>query len=310
MRTTATTQTTSTPDALTYHATPGPFTDIRAHTARLRDLPETLPDLCRVVQGLVVHSFHAELYGLDPKALREEELQTRTASAMLDRMVALDPRPLAEPRPPERRFVGNCRHFTVLLTAFLRARGVPARARCGFGAYFEPGGFVDHWVAEVWDPTRGAWRLIDAQIDPAHVKAHKIGFDPLDVPRSEFLVAGLAWQRCRRGEADPQRFGIFDLRGSWFVLQNLVRDLAAHAKRELLPWDGWGLMLQKERYEDPAVVELLDRVADLTQAGDADHLELMKLYESSPDLRLTRKIVSFGPGGGATVDLGTGVTDD
>ena len=48
------------------------------------------------------------------------------------------PRPMrarAGPKSdPERRFVGNCRHFTVLLCAFLRARGVPARARCGFGA--------------------------------------------------------------------------------------------------------------------------------------------------------------------------------
>jgi hypothetical protein len=301
--------TTATPEVLAYHATPGPFTDLRAHAPRVRALPDRVPDLCRVVQGLIVHSFHTSLYGLDPKAVREDELQTRSASAMLDRVLALDPRPLAEARPPARRFVGSCRHFTVLLCALLRARGAPARARCGFAAYFEPGRFVDHWVAEVWDEARGSWRLVDAQLDPLQRQAHRIAFDPLDVPRTEFLVAGEAWQRCRRGRADPRRFGILDLRGSWFVLQNLVRDLAAHAKRELLPWDGWGLMLDRARYEDAAVVELLDRVAELTLAGDAHHGELLALYESGPGLGVTRTIVSFGPGGDATVDLGPGVAD-
>jgi len=128
--------TTTTPNsaALAYFATPGPLTDLSAHAARVRDLPDAPADLCRVVQGLVVHPFLAHLYGLEPTALRHDELEIRAAAAMLDRMLALDSRPLDEPRPPERRFVGNCRHFTVLLCAFLRARGAPARARCGSSA--------------------------------------------------------------------------------------------------------------------------------------------------------------------------------
>jgi hypothetical protein len=294
-------------DALTYYAMSGPFTDLSAHDARVRDLPRTLPELCQVVQGLIVHPFHAELYGLTPKALRQDEVQIPSASAMLDRILTLDPRPLSNPRPPERRFVGNCRHFTVLLCAFLRAHGASARARCGFGAYFEPARFVDHWVGEVWDEARGSWRLVDAQLDALQRESHRIAFDPLDVPRTQFLVGGDAWQRCRRGSADPERFGILDMHGLWFVLQNLVRDLAARAKRELLPWDGWGLMLDRERYDDPTVLALLDRVAELTQAGDERHAQVLALYDSEPRLRVPRKIVSFGPGGGATIDLGPGV---
>jgi len=302
-------KTTARPDVLAYHATPGPFTDLRAHASRLRDLPESVSDLTRVVQGLLIHVFHGALYGLDPKALREDEVQIRSASAMLDRVLALDARSLAAARPPAARFVGNCRHFTVLLCALLRARGAPARARCGFADYFEPDGFVDHWVPEVWDEERGAWRLVDAQLDQAQRAWHRIAFDPLDVPRGRFMVAGDAWQRCRRGEADPQRFGIFDIRGSWFVLQNLVRDVAAHARRELLPWDAWGVMLDKARYETPDVVAVMDRAAELTQAGDAHHGELLALYESERGFRVPRTITSFGPGGGAAVDLGPAVAD-
>jgi hypothetical protein len=190
----------------------------------------------------------------------------------------------------------------------LRARGAPVRARCGFGAYFSPTGFEDHWVCEVWDQEHNAWRLVDAQLDAVQRQAMRIAFDPLDVPRDQFLVAGDAWQCCRNGTADPRRFGILDLRGLWFVRGNLVRDLAAHAKRELLPWDSWGLMANRDP-SDAAELALLDRVAELTLAGDERHAEVLQLQASKPGLRVPRVIVSFNPDGtpdGAKVDLGPG----
>src|SRR5262249_43363547 len=149
----------------TYYASPGPLTDLAQHAARVRDLPTELPALCRVVQGLIIHPFLSRLYGVEPSALNQSDLEIRRASDMVARMLAINARPLAEPRAPAQRFVGNCRHFTVLLCAFLRARGVPARARCGFGAYFAPSSFEDHWVCEVWDAARQAWHLVDAQLD-------------------------------------------------------------------------------------------------------------------------------------------------
>ena len=294
-------------EALAYYAAPGPLTDVSAHAARVRALPEGVGDLARVVQGLVVHPFLAHLYGLAPGTLRLDDLEIRGASEMVDRILDLDPRPLAEPRSADRRFVGNCRHFTVLLCAFLRAQGVPARARCGFGAYFAPSRFEDHWVGEVWDESVGSWRLVDAQLDPVQREALHIAFDPLDVPRTEFVVAGEAWQRCRRGELDPERFGILDLRGQWFVRGNLVRDLAARAKREFLPWDGWGLMATREE-SDAAELALLDRVAELMQAGDDRHRDALEVQHSEPGLRVPRVIVSFNLGG-AHVALGAGVAN-
>lgn len=56
--------------------------------------------------------------------------------------------PLTQPRAPEQRVAGNCRHFSVLAVSMFRAQGVPARARCGFGGYFGTNTFEDHRVCE------------------------------------------------------------------------------------------------------------------------------------------------------------------
>jgi transglutaminase-like putative cysteine protease len=55
------------------------------------------------------------------------------------------------------RVVGTCRHFATLACAILRARGVAARARCGFGTYFVEGRGLDHWITEYWHTAEARW---------------------------------------------------------------------------------------------------------------------------------------------------------
>jgi hypothetical protein len=116
------------------------------------------------------------------------------------------------------------------------------RARCGFGAYFERGKFVDHWVAEYWDGRR--WVMADPQMDDTQRALFHIDFDPMDVPRDRFVIAGDAWAMCRAGKADRQAFGIMDMNGWWFIAGNVVRDIAALNNVVMLPWDVWGAMPQ------------------------------------------------------------------
>jgi hypothetical protein len=295
-------------EALAYYSTSAGFTELGRHEALARGLPAELGALCRVVQGLLVHPFLGRLYGLEPNPRRQGELELRSVQDMLDRVLALEAKPLSVARAPAQRLLGNCRHFSVLLCALLRARGVPARTRCGFASWFEPSQFTDHWVCEVWDPIRGAWHLVDAQLDAEQRAACRIDFDPLDVPRDRFLVAGRAWQRCRNENAKPTDFGILELRGLWFVRGNVVRDLAAFARRELLPWDGWGLMADQHE-SDARELALLDRVAALTLAGDEKHAERLALQSSDPGLRVPRAVISFNLGG-AAVELPPGVANE
>src|SRR5262249_44789940 len=157
-----------------------------------------------------------------------------------------------------------CQHFTLMLVGILREQGIPARARCGFGAYFNPGRFEDHWVAEYWNAAEARWILVDAQLDAVQRDTFKVPFSTLDVPRDQFIVAGAAWQMCRSGKADPECFGLTHvphLRGMWFIAGNLVRDFAALNKMELLPWDAWGMMPGPESNLSEESKTFLDKVA-------------------------------------------------
>jgi hypothetical protein len=111
-------------------------------------------------------------------------------------------------------------------------------------------------------------------------------FDLLDVPRDRFVIAGDAWARCRAGEADPSTFGIFAMRGLWFIAGNLMRDVAALNHTEMLPWDVWGAMIRPDEPPQSNQLALFDRLATVTRAPDAASAELRALYEDDERLRV------------------------
>lgn len=245
------------------------------HLQALVSLPAGIETLARLPSALMIHRYIAPAYGETLSETRIEEQHLRAVDAILDEVMRKDCSPLDIARRPPQRTVGVCRHFSLLLAAMLRAKGVPARPRCGFAAYFEKGRFVDHWVCEAWHG--GRWRLIDPQLDEVQRKAFAIAFDPLDVPRDRFLVAAEAWTMCRAGKAKPDDFGILEMAGWWFIAGNLVRDLAALNGVVMLPWDVWEPMPQEGEAID---VERFDRLAAVTADPDAHWNDVRALYES------------------------------
>jgi len=288
---------------LDYFATPGLITNPGDQAALLDNLPTDLPTLCRVVQGLMVHVFWAERYGLQLPEARKGEVQLRWVTRQLARIMELDGRPLYEARPLDKRLVGNCRDFSVLLTTILRHQGVPARARCGFGRYFLPNHYEDHWVCEYWHAAQQRWILVDAQLDELQQQTLALTFDPLDVPRNEFIVGGHAWRLCRNGQANPDTFGIFNMKGLWFVRGNFVRDVAALNKVELLPWDGWGIIDKPDEALSAEDLAFLDQVAALTRGDVPDFAEVQRLYAQDHRLHVPPIINSYTQTGKQTVEL-------
>ena len=144
-------------DPLEYYAHPGLFTDPREQAEMFKGLPTTIPELCQVVQGNLLHIFWAERYGVKLSDGRKAELNIRSVAERLAHIRQTNPMPLTIPRPAEERMVGNCRDFSLLLCSILRYQGVPARARCGFATYFEPERYEDHWICQYWKADEGRW---------------------------------------------------------------------------------------------------------------------------------------------------------
>lgn len=277
---------------LKYFTQHGRISDPGAYAPLFDNLPPSMPELVKLVQGITIHVFWMERYGFKAPPERMDELQLRTMEKRLVRTVEIDPRPLTEPRPVDKKLLGNCRDHSLLLTAMLRHQGIPARARCGFGAYFMPDHFEDHWVVEYWNLEQSRWLMVDAQLDELQCDMLKIPFNPLNVPRDQFIVGGKAWQMCRSGEQDPDKFGIFNMKGLGFVRGNLVRDVASLNKMELLPWDCWGVIL-KESLDDSEDLALLDKVAALT-ANDVPNFEAVRAhYETDSRLNMNGSLLSY-----------------
>jgi len=201
----------------------------------------------------------------------------------------MDSSPLVDGRPAQSRFIGNCRHFSTLTVALLRRAGVPSRARCSFANYFEQGKWVDHWVVQFWG--NGRWVMLDAQMDQLQRSAVRLEFEPADLPVGYFLNAGEAWIQCQSSAVDGDRFGILDMWGKWFIKGNVVRDLAALNKVEMLPWDGRGAIAGTTEC-DPALV---DEVAALTVSGNV--ADFRRRYEADGALRVPSRVTSFAANG-------------
>jgi hypothetical protein len=279
---------------MSMYVEPGVMTSLGRFAPMVAGLPSSVGELAAVGHGILIHEHIASNYGVELSDDDRRSVHERRVERLLEHVLSIHDAPLAESRPPAQRAAGNCRHFTVLLVAMLRAHGVPARARCGFGMYFRAGRGEDHWVAEYWNAAESRWVLVDGQIDAKQREMFGIGFDVLDVPRDGFLVAADAWRRCRAGEADPDTFGLSFLNeaGYWWIAANMMRDAAALENVEVLPWDLWGAMPEPEDVVD---MELFDALAAATTVPDDTVGERRRLM-ADERLRVPSKVRSAARG--------------
>ncbi|MFD9910622.1 transglutaminase-like domain-containing protein [Streptomyces sp. NPDC059063] len=294
------------PDTDSY-VTQTPYTAPGPHLDALLG-PDPLPRdpaaLAAVVRGVLLHREEGGRFGyaLPDERLREDA-ESRYAGEILRILRERGGTPLTEAREPAARLVATCRDFALLLCTLLRATGTPARIRGGYAAYFVPGQNDNHWVTEYWTAGRG-WVLVDPQLVGGGLY-DKIAFDPMDVPRDQFLVAGDAWRACRDGRADPDTFLVCtvpEIRGMSLVRADVVADLAALNGVEPLPWDGWGVMEKDDAEVTDDELQLLDAVAAATSAAGhapgAGRPEALRRLFADPRLTVPAEIVSHTTYGG------------
>ena len=272
-------------DPLAFYATAGRFTAVDPREFASSDIREVV----EAVQGLLVYDVAAhDFYGVELSAQQADAIHERDTARLLAIARAIDGRSIDQARPAANRVGARCHAYSRLTVAFLRAVGVPARARCGFGGYFRPGWFEDHWVAEHWNAAETRWQMVDAQLDATWRRM--IGFegDAFSITPVEFVTAGHAWQAWRRGDIDAGRFGLFAINehGPHWIAGNLRLDLASLNKVEMLPWDVWGSGWRPGEHPTEAQLALFDAVAELTVDPDARFAELRSRYDTDDSLRM------------------------
>lgn len=315
-------------DVLKYYCESGEITKLDKYSDFIRWLPDDISAVHQVVQGLIVHDMWVGQYGSE--YLKDHEYPQNTAymEDLLDKALELDNSNLSIPRHPRDRVIACCREFATLMTAILRAKGIPARSRCGFAVYFGwTGKYEDHWICEYWDGSQ--WIMNDPQIDPfqhgtlmnwALNGGHDIStkmdtiksFNPERLRPGEFITAGQAWKLCREGVADPKDFGIGcpirpewnidSLYGLWFVRGQLLRDFAALNKVETVPylvrickgldWKPWRLVAAKDCDLTADDWTILDTIASLSVDTDANFTDIRKAYLSDSELTVPEEITS------------------
>lgn len=276
------------PSQLSFYARPTAMTSAGRYGSAFGALPRDVGALAAIAHGLLIHGGIMAEYGVRSSNPEPDSAHLRRVEQLLEQILARDDRPLRSRRTPANRVIVNCRHFTVFMVSMLRAQGISARARCGFGNYFGNKLFEDHWVCEYWHTERQRWILVDAQIDSLQKGLFGVDFDVTDVPRDRFLVAGEAWARCRSGAADPQVFGLSTAHaaGYWWIAGNVMRDAAALDTVELLPWDVWGAMPSPGAKINDAHQMLFDQLAAFTQTPDDTLTELRRLCHDDDRLRV------------------------
>lgn len=288
--------------SLDFYSTQSVFSDPKEYAYLFENLPDSVAELCEIIQGVIAHrDVTQKLCNFKVPKHRQLEPDTRYISKILKTIISLQDDRLAIARELEKRFIGICRDFSLLLCSILRYKKIPARVRCGFAVYFKyDGWYVDHWLCEHWNAKEKRWVLVDAEIDDRVRKEYVVdpSLDPLDVNHDQFILSGKAWQMCRSGGANPKKFGVpdIDIAGLWFVRGSLLRDLVALNKVELLPWDYTKFGDKRfDKVSELAVdeVNLLDELAETITNVYVNWEQVRKLYENNLQLQVHKRVTSY-----------------
>ena len=254
-------------------------------------LPRDPAELAKVVQGLIMHGGLGWLYKHQPT---KDQLHGFTAARSVEAILAnvrrLDDAPLTVSRPIEKRTIGNCRSFSVLMISMLRHQGVPARMRVGYSTYTAgPDKLENHFIVEYWNGKR--WVMLDAQIDQAQRDFHKIDFSTTDLPAGKFVVAGKAWQDLAKGKIAASTIGMYGPKGwegfGWRMLHiDILADAWALNKVELFTGETNDLGAKAHDKLSPNELRLLTTLASSSADSDQGLAGLRSLLNGSKALRV------------------------
>jgi hypothetical protein len=181
-----------------------------------KSLPDDIPELGNLVCSQVIHRITLKegntnvneslLYGDMTKfpwyRMRCEDDILQTAVSMTAELFRLDNRGFVAERQVENKIVVTCRYVSVLMSAIIKAKGIPCRSRSGFAPYFKENLSLDHWINQYWNKQQSRWVTFDADF----FGDNQLGFNQYDIPPAKFDWAADTWLKIRENRTDGNEF--------------------------------------------------------------------------------------------------------
>lgn len=206
-----------------------------------------------------------------------------TASAMTAEIFRINEKGFFHGRKVEERIVISCRHIAVLLSAILKAKGIPCRCRAGIRAYH--GKPVDHWINQYWSKEEKRWVTCDAEGIMYRECASE--FSTYNIPEKEFGWIGQVWLDVRNGK----------INGDNIILLDGSKSLKALSK--IMIYDFHSLMNDEINYNfipyfidnkkldiDESILKELDELAKLMVHPDENFSDLLHIWETNRKFRV------------------------
>ncbi len=258
------------------------FTDPVEYEYLYENLPDSLPELCRLVRSQFIHPY-AELPKYReqfPKERWNESLKYPSAISVLEGLLSYDSLGIMYDRKPEDRLVLGCRHNAILLVSILKYRGIPARVRCGHATYLIPGFHTSHTLCEVWNENEMRWMLVDPSTNM------------VDFSKEKFDFSNDLWLKMQRKEIDPNLYGIpRRYSGLVSIVGKVCTDLASILGTEYTIYQYAPILdyaFKNDNQLTAEHIETLNNISELMKSIDAENLaKLQEIYNNTPQIQIT-----------------------
>lgn len=204
-------------EILNHYKETGTYTYAGLYANYFRSLPDNIRELGNLICSQVIHRVtlregnsganfdlrYGDMTRFPWYRHRCDDDILLTATAMTAELFRLDSRGFILERATEDKIVVTCRYVSVLMSAILKAKGIPCRSRAGFAPYLNEGESNDHWINQYWSKKKERWITFDAD---GFFDEEDLGYDQYDIPTDAYDWSAQAWLDIRSGRKDGKKF--------------------------------------------------------------------------------------------------------
>lgn len=262
------------------------FTDPGKYEYLYKNLPDSLPELCRLIKSQFIHPFSElpQYRNQIPKERWDEWITMYpTVQLILKGLLSYDSRGIVYDRNPHNRLVLACRGNAIVLASVLKYRGIPARVCVGHAKYIESGYHVSHAICEVWNDTEKRWMLVDPDMNM------------IDFNREQFDFSNEVWLKMQKGDINPNLYiQPPNITGLVSILGKISLDLSSLLGTEFTFAQYAPMLdycLKNNNHLTARQIEILNKICKLMNTLDAKNLtELQEIYNKTPEIQITETL--------------------